>query len=446
MRPDSNTLPFWIRRAAVAGCFFMTLSVAGAATAATDPEVETLRREIQTLRTDYEQRIAELEERLQALEASQGAPPSPTAAARDGGVEATVATSGEDELAALRAAALAAAGPARPAPEVTQTEATVGHERNLNQLNPEISMTGDIIGFAVGGQQDFDAREFELDIQSALDPFSTAKLTLSFAEEGVEVEEGYVAYNALASGLRLRAGKMRQTFGALNRFHLHALPQVDYPLVLQTYFAEEGLAQTGLSVEWLAPRPWASANEITFQLTDGSAEPFGGESFDQLAALLHIKNYFDLSPSTWLEWGLSGIVGKPTADRDTRVWGSDLTLHWQPPARAKYRELTWRSEVLFSQRDDPASVRQDAWGGYSYLEGLVRQNLYAGVRYDRVQDPLTPAEYQWAIEPYLSWWQSEFVRLRLAYQTLHDDRVEGDSHRFTLQITWAAGPHKHESY
>ena len=72
--------------------------------------------------------------------------------------------------------------------------ATAGSERNLNQLNPEISMTGDMIGFATNhaGQdrEDFDAREFELNVQSALDPFSVTKWTLSFSpDEGVDIEE-----------------------------------------------------------------------------------------------------------------------------------------------------------------------------------------------------------------------------------------------------------------
>ena len=48
--------------------------------------------------------------------------------------------------------------------------------------------------------------------------------------------------------------------------------------------------------------------------------------------------------------------------------------------------------------------------------------------------------------PYLTWWQSEFVRIRAELQRLEEDLHEGADHRFLLQVTWAAGPHKHETY
>ena len=47
--------------------------------------------------------------------------------------------------------------------------------------------------------------------------------------------------------------------------------------------------------------------------------------------------------------------------------------------------------------------------------------------------------------PSLSWWQSEWVRLRVQYNYL---RPQGgpNNHTFLLQAMWAMGPHKHESY
>jgi hypothetical protein len=412
--------------------------------------LESLAREFRELRALYEERIAALEARIADLERE----------ARRAEVSAAPVAEAEDDLAALRAAAWEAAG-ADEAPGTVTSEvsgapsgrqAPIGHERNLNRLNPEISFTGDVLTFTEAGDEEFDPREFELDLQAALDPFSKTKWTIAYAEEEVEIEEGYVEYSGLATGLGLRAGKMRQTFGPLNRHHLHALPQVDYPLVHQRFFGAEGLAQTGISVDWLLPRSWASANELTFQLTDGSSDPFGGDSFERLAFLGHFKNYWDLSPSTYLEWGLSGASGSPEPRRQTNIWGTDLTYHWQPPSRAKYREITWRSEVLLSHREvevDPATMEEadlKAWGGYTYVEGLFMRNLYAGLRYDLVEDPLAPGERQWAVEPYMTWWQSEYVRLRAAYRILRDGSTRDLDHSFLIQLTWSAGPHRHEAY
>lgn len=412
-----------------------------------DP-VSALRQEIEQLRRDYERRLADLESRLAAIEGGEGAPaPAEPAPA-------------EDDLAALRAAAQAAAAeagaqagaseaasePGAPGPQVA--EATYGRERNLSRLNPEISMTGAVLGVASDAdREDLRVQEFELDVQSALDPFSSTKWTLSFnEEEGVDIEEGYILYPSLAGGLGLTAGKFRQSFGVLNRWHLHALPQTDYPLALQAYFGEEGLAQTGVSLEWLVPRGWADTNLLTVQVTDGSNDAFGGQDFQRLAVLGRLSNYWDLSPATYLELGVSGVAGETAEGGRSRVWGGDLTVDWTPPARAKYREVTWRTELLYSERDDPSGLRHDAWGGYSYLEGLLAQNLWAGVRYDRVEDPFDPDHRRQAVVPYVSWWQSEFVRLHGEYRWLDDDLTGESENAFALQLVWAAGPHKHEKY
>lgn len=425
--------------------FFTSLTLLTVSTLAAQPggsgdEIARLREEIADLKSDYAARIADLERRLAALEGSEP------------GLEPPV----DDELARLRAAAEEAAREAAQQAAPAAEGPSLGRERNLNRFNPEISVTGIFLGQASDdAREEFRAQEFEVDLQSALDPFSRARVTLALSDEGeVEVEEGWVSYSALPGGLQLFAGKFRQRFGPLNRQHLHTLPQVDYPLVFQSFFGEEGLAQTGVSLDWSLPRPWAGANELTLEITDGESEIFGGESFERLAVLGRVKSFWDLSPATWVEWGVSGIWGEAPEGGSNRVLGTDFTYHWQPPSRAKYRELTWRTEVLLSQRKGELGFfgpfdedgRQDAWGGYSYLETLVSQNLYAGLRLDRVEDPLDPTQRLWGVSPYLTFWQSEYVRLRAELRHLSGDLGDFPENQLFLQLTWAAGPHKHETY
>lgn len=399
-----------------------------------DPILQ-LQEEILAMRALYEARIESLETRVRELEEGQRPAieaPSPEAPA-------------PDALEAIRAAAMEAAD-AESEATGDEVAPSVGKTRSLQSLNPEISFSGDLVAYRSGDRNDFDGREFELDLQSALDPFSRTRWTIAFSpEEGVEIEEGWILYNGLPGGLELKAGKFRQRFGPLNQQHLHALPQSEYPLALATYFGEEGLAQTGLAFSWLLPRPWASANEIVLEVTDGESEAFGGEDFERLVALGRIKNYWDLSAATYFEWGLSAATGRAGGGLDSEVLGTDFTLHWQPPGRAKYREITWRTEALRSRRDDVTGFTHEAWGGYSYVEGLLRRNLYAGVRYDRVEDPLAPSLRTTGWFPYVSWWQSEYVRLRAQYGMV--DTPDGeDEDQLVLQLTWAAGPHKHETY
>ncbi|MDX1644051.1 MAG: hypothetical protein R3244_06815, partial [Thermoanaerobaculia bacterium] len=400
-----------------------------------EEEVAALRRAVSEMEARYRAEIERLEERIAALESDR---PSPAgASAGEPGAS--------DEAARLRAAARAAAAPteAVPPPDVAG-----GRQRNLNRLNPEISATGIFAGIASDlEREEFERGEFELDLQATLDPFSSMRWTIAFTEEGeVEIEEGYLTYSALPGGLSLTAGRFRQRFGALNRQHVHALPQTSYPLALARVFGEEGLGQTGIGASWLLPRPWASANEIVVEITDGENEFFGGESFDDFALLARLKNFWEVSSSTYVEWGLSGMDGRTESGEEARLWGSDLTLHWRPPQRAKYREITWRTEALLAERAEADGLLREAWGGYSYLEGLVARNLYVGVRYDWSEDPLDPTSEAWAVVPYVTWWQSEWVRLRGEFERRQDDALGETENRFTLQLTWAAGPHKHETY
>ena len=55
-----------------------------------------------------------------------------------------------------------------------------------------------------------------------------------------------------------------------------------------------------------------------------------------------------------------------------------------------------------------------------------------------------------AITPFLTFWQSEFVRLRLQYQYAERNFIgpQGPEYdnRAWVQVTFAAGPHRHEAY
>ena len=91
--------------------------------------------------------------------------------------------------------------------------AAVGKERNLSLLNPEISLTGIFLGTTTsGGRDEFSVEEFELDLQSALDPYSRTRVTLAVGDEGVELEEIYVNYSGLPGGTRSLRRKVPAAF------------------------------------------------------------------------------------------------------------------------------------------------------------------------------------------------------------------------------------------
>ena len=130
--------------------------------------------------------------------------------------------------------------------------------------------------------------------------------------------------------------------------------------------------------------------------------------------------------------------------KQTWVAGADLTLFWSPPKQARYRSFTWRSEGFFVSKETDTGTQQ-GWGAYSYLQYKLGASWFAGLRGDLV-DPLGDDDHlRWQVVPYITFWQSEFVYIRL--EARHGE-VFADGHdtRILLQVNWAAGPHKHEKY
>jgi len=407
-------------------------------------------------------RIEKLERRLELLTGQLKAVQEELAALKKEREEAARKAEAEK----LRQAALAEAASGTTSATVDTTTQFVSGTRMQPQLNPEISVVGDL--WAVGGnhqQEEFQARHFELDIQSYLDPYTKMHVVIGYHgagrestfglppgevehhHEGFGLGEGYITWLHVPGGLTVTLGKKRQQFGVLNRWHLHALDQADLPWVLAESFGEHGLVGTGVSVDWLMPRLWAHVNELTVELTDGdNGVAFAGGDWEHPTLVARLKSYWDLSESSYLEIGLDAAHG--SADPDGRLahdfWAVDGTFNWYPPGRELYRDFTVRGMLLHSRRERAGLDAREAWGGYLYGQFKFSPHWIVGLRWDRVDDQLDTGRY-WGLTPYLTFWESEFVRLRAQASYRKDDRY-GIDRSFVLQATFAAGPHKHDSY
>lgn len=355
----------------------------------------------------------------------------------------------------------------------------------LQKLNPEITLSGDfLVGVVIddtrfyAGESDrsgFLLRGAGLHIQHELDPYSNFKSAFHFSpEHGAGLEELYVNWHGVVPSVSLYVGRFRQQFGVVNRWHVHALDQTTHPLAMTMVLGDEGLVGDGVGLRWLMPRLWAHANELTVEIIDGSNETlFSGEHFSVPSAMLHLKNYWDLSSNTYLELGLTGMYGfnnkrgllteeKELVDepwQDTVVAGANLTLYWSPASRARYRSFTWRTEAYLADKKLPSDAGQDcrlrSWGAYSYLQYQLSQRWHAGLRGDIGQPTNRPDDaLVWDVVPYVTFWQSEFVYMRLEYRhgkNIPFEDPQGDlagrtDNRVMLQVDFAAGPHKHEKY
>lgn len=440
-------------RAAIPATVVVALSIAGPSVVhaqGVGAQLDSLRRE-----------VARLQARVDSLEAV-------VALLRAG---APAAAEPVDELAALRAAAAAAAGTdtAEAAPEAEEPTQFVGRQRSQQALNPELTVTGDLFGLVDLEQPDagnWVPREFEFSLQAALDPYSRAKVFLGRhveggeilpfehgeegAEEhggGFEIEEGYVEWVGLPGGIGLTLGKFRQWWGTLNRWHPHALPGQMYPLPYLAFFGEEGLAQSGVSLHWLAPVSGFGTYEVWAELTASGNEGLFGES-SRPSALGRVNAFWDLSRSTYFEVGFNAMAG-PYADSviasnwGTRLYGADFALSWRPPERSRYREATLRGGAVLGHVGNVIDP-EDALGAFAIGELRLNRSWVLGARYEYTENPLDPTESTWLAAPTLTWWQSEWVRVRAEFD--HLVRPDETLQLFLIQATFAMGPHKHETY
>lgn len=147
-------------------------------------------------------------------------------------------------------------------------------------LNPDISAIGDFIGVAghnpVQPSPSLQMHESEVGLQAILDPYARGDFFLSFGEDGVNLEEGYITFTALPAGFVVKGGKMRSAFGKVNMMHNHVLPWVDRPLVTNNLVGgEDGIDDAGISIQRILPAPKGIFLEATGQLFRGdSADVF----------------------------------------------------------------------------------------------------------------------------------------------------------------------------
>jgi hypothetical protein len=435
-------------------------------------QVSEMNRQMKQLQAEHAVEIDALKEQIRELRAQRQGAAAP---------EKTEAS----ELAALRR--LAKEECMGAAEEKQKEPAFRAGWLSLQSLNPEISVTGDMIGLYT--RQKDSRRRWDtlfrclgLHFESYLDPYTRFKAAVPIHEDGAELGEAYMTRFGVLKDMNLTLGKFRQQFGVVNRWHKHGLDQVDFPLALRQIFGNGGLNQTGISLDWRLPKLWGASQELTLQIAEGTNDRlFGGNTHGTPSILGHYKSFRDLTKDTYFEWGATVLVGwndewllltpgGPVNVYDslcTRVFGLDWSLLWEPTGQMRHRNVEWRGELYLLNRDilAPDGSGRDAlnaWGAYSYIQAKLSREWDIGLRVDYFQPDskgyavpasgLAPLAVsgsgacRWQIGPYITWHQSPFVKYRLEYNHVDGSGMGDPEDVVMLQVIFAAGPHKHERY
>jgi hypothetical protein len=132
----------------------------------------------------------------------------------------------------------------------------------------------------------------------------------------------------------------------------------------------------------------------------------------------HLRGYQDLSESTNIDLGFSASrgfnasgVGVGNDDFTTKLFGVDATLRWKPLQRAIYHSFVGRSEVIWSQRDQPNGT-QNGMGWYLSGDYQFARRWFAGVRFDGSDRAENAALHDSGGSLVLTYWPSEFSQVR----------------------------------
>jgi hypothetical protein len=397
---------------------------------------QALKAEIDQLKSDFEGRLAALEARLAALEGGQTPPPAATEAPPPPAAGAAVPSGAEG-----------AGGPSGTLPVYGGAAAA------SKVFNPDMAVIGNFLGAAgkngVSPEPALQMSESEMSLQAIVDPYARADFFISFGEQGVNLEEGFLTFNTLPAGLLMKVGKMRAAFGKVNTLHSHVLPWADRPLVTANLAGgEDGIDDAGISVARLIPNPWMFL-EATGQVFRGdSGDVFRSSQRSDLSYVGHVRGYQDVSESANIDIGASvshghnasGLVNGVDLGRfTTDLFGVDATVRWRPLQRAIYHSFIGRSEVIWSRRDQSNGM-QDASGFYVAGDYQVGRRWYTGLRFDRSDRAEAATLHDSGVSWTVTYWPSEFSQVR--GQLRRTNYAEGPTaNEFLFQFQFAIGAH-----
>ena len=339
--------------------------------------------------------------------------------------------------------------PAAPTPSVEQAPGPAASYGGAapaaaKVFNPDISVIGDFLGAAGNGANRptpaLEMHESEIGLQAVIDPYARADVFLSFGEQGVGLEEGYLTFTSLPGALQLRVGKMRAAFGRVNTLHNHVLPWTDRPLVTQNLVAgEEGISDAGLSLSRILPAPKNIFLEGTAQIFRGDTEGlFRATRRSDVSTVGHLRAYRDISESTNLDLGVSYARGhSPDTDGSNQLYGLDATLRWKPLRRAIYRSFIARSEFIWGRTQ--AVLLAKPFGYYVSGDYQLGRRWFVGARFDR-SERLTNAQLQdTGGSAVLTYWPSEFSQIRgQLRRTRYGENLTANELLFQFQFSMGA--------
>src|SRR5213592_4271623 len=342
---------------------------------------------------------------------------------------------------------------------------TIGGGRNYMNISFDglfalaYSSAADLHNIEVGDhdpqQRGFIARNTELAFDGAVDPYFEGFANIVFKldndnQTSVEVEEAFMQTTSLPFNLQLKGGQFFAAFGRLNPTHPHTWDFADTPLINGLFLGPDGLRGVGAQASWTLPLPWYSQLIFASQNGRGSTgfsfrnPGDNGMFFDRVTTdrearglqdfvwIPRFENSFNLSDTQTVLAGVSGAFGsnETGANSRTQIYGADLLYKWKSSyAEGGFPFVKWQTEFMYrrfqagrgANESFPVAETFHDWGLYSQVLWGFKKGWVAGIRGDYVD--MQDSEFtddldrqsRWRISANLTWYPTEFSKIRLQY-------------------------------
>ena len=468
-----------ILRFAVITAFFAVLPFSHVpAFAASDQEIEALKKEMQEMRSEYENRILKMEEKLAEMESEASETKTTYSKSKD------------------------RAYPSRAI-----------YNRNLNPSIGAIvggrfasfsSDEDEIPGFPLGhegerGAEGISLGETELNFSTSVDDKFYAHITTALVDEEdgveVEVEEAYVETLpglGFPTGTTIRMGRAFWTMGYLNEHHSHSDDFADRPLPYRV-FLNKAFNDTGAQISYVLPTDfYVEAGGGIFRGDDLPFAGAEGSDINSFSAFLRVGGDTGEN-SSWriggylldgeasgrggggnghgdeeengegeeggeMEEGFEELFTAGMFTGDTRLYAFDLRYVWAPTGNARDKEVLlqgeyfWRDEkgvYTLVEGDEVHEERLDGGSRGWYAQGVFKfsPKWRIGARYSQIYSPEDSGidHDPYAVAVMGDWSNSEFSRIRLQYN--HEKLGEDLSdNQILLQYIMSVGAHAAHKY
>jgi hypothetical protein len=320
-------------------------------------------------------------------------------------------------------------------------------------------------------------RTAEVDFRAAVDPYADAVVILAFEDEAgqgfaADLEEGYVLlkrlpfFESAPLGLKLKLGRFRPALGNFNRLHMHDLPWTTRPLPISRFlgsengeFFEAGFNPVGIDADMILPSPSDVVLELNLDVLDSGNIAFsgtgdgGGRAYPAFLGRLNL--FFTARDVHDFNIGVSAY-GEP-GDHRAGLLSFDMLYKWKPLAAGEFRSFVLGCEGFYGDRrfaldsdgdglpDQEHRTTPFAWDGFAQLQ--LSWHVYAGARFDYVQDIGDENLSTYVAAGYLSYYTSEFLRFRLGYEHRWSDLPADDGIDSVLaEVNVVFGSHPTEPY